>query len=100
MKGWIDVSQELNDKINEMVPLISYAIGFDASDDNAKNLIEALIRAGIDDMRGAGVTIETILTNALVKSALTIFVNDNLTVTSGKHAHSPMYISNVDKLRG
>lgn len=39
------------------------------------------------------------LDSRIVLSALIIFTNDNLNMSAGKYVISPMYLSNVDKLR-
>lgn len=84
----------------DLVSKIAYAVGYDVSDLVSKAYIEDLIDAGIEDMKGAGVPEAMIVpTNKLVVATLTIFVNDNLNLTTGAHKTSVMYISNIDKLR-
>jgi hypothetical protein len=84
----------------DLVNKIAYAVGYDVSDLVSKTYIEDLIDAGIEDMKGAGVP-ETVIvsTNKLLVATLTIFVNDNLNLTTGNHKTSTMYIANIDKLR-
>lgn len=85
--------------IDQYTKIVSYAVGYDIEDADAKVYIEALVKAGVTDMRKSGVKKETLEESALIIPALIIFVNDNLQMSAGEYKTSPMYLSNVDKLR-
>lgn len=93
------LSTEIKTKVTEYLPIISYAVGYDISDESASGLITALAEAGMEDMLRAGVSENTLKESKVVLSALIIFVNDNLNMSAGKYVTSPMYLANVDKLR-
>lgn len=93
------ISTELTTKLNEYIPIIAYAVGYDISDAQAKTFVESIVSAGAEDMRRSGVPESTMLESRIVLSALIIFTNDNLNMSAGKYVVSPMYLSNVDKLR-
>ncbi|AUD65392.1 hypothetical protein BK011_06700 [Tenericutes bacterium MZ-XQ] len=78
---------------------ITYAVGFDTSDEDTNARIEMLIEAGIADLQQAGVKDEVIFTNKLSVVALVQFVMDNLKMVPGEFQTSPVYLSNVQKLR-
>lgn len=81
---------------------IATIIGYDMTDTQSATLMDALVDAGIDDMKAAGVPeslLEVESAKGLVVSTLVIYVNDNLNMTPGEHKTSLMYIANVDKLR-
>ena len=83
-----------------IVKRIAYAVGYDITDVDAKDFINTLVDAGIEDIRRAGVDPLTIANNALVIPTLIMFVNDNLNLTAGSYKTSAMYRENVDALRG
>jgi len=93
------ISNELTTKINEYLPIIAYAVGYDISDNQARTFIESVVHAGAEDMLRSGVPEEVMQESRIVLSALIIFTNDNLNMSSGKYTISPMYLANVDKLR-
>jgi hypothetical protein len=78
---------------------ITYAVGFDTSDADTNARIEMLIEAGIADLQQAGVPDQVIFTNKLSVVALVQFVMDNLKMVPGEFKTSPVYLSNVQKLR-
>ncbi|MFH2116762.1 MAG: hypothetical protein ABII85_01820 [Bacillota bacterium] len=78
---------------------IAYAVGFDVSDTDSKAMIQLLIEAGIDDMKQSGVAEAVITTNKLSIVALIQFTMDNLKMVPGDFRTSPMYQSNVMKLK-
>ena len=88
-------------EMNTVITRVAYAVNYDINDLDARNHVELLIEAGLEDMRQAGVTQAVIDSdNKLLTSALIIFVNDNLNLNPGTRMTSPMYLANVDKLRG
>ena len=94
------MSAELINQIAYLTNKIAYAVGYDVSDSTSKAYIEDLVESGIEDMKSAGVPETIILSkNKLVVATLTIYVNDNLNLTTGAHKTSLMYIANIDKLR-
>jgi hypothetical protein len=93
------ITEELTTKLNEHIPIIAYAVGYDITDESARTFIEAIVNAGAEDMLRSGVPEATMLESRIVLSALIIFTNDNLNMSAGKYVISPMYLSNVDKLR-
>lgn len=86
-------------KLKGYTKIVSYAVGYDITDPDANEYIEALVKAGLTDLRKSGVKQETLESSALIIPALTIFVNDNLQMSAGEYKTSPMYLANVDKLR-
>lgn len=78
---------------------IAMQVGYDIQDIDADTLIVTLIEAGIDDMKASGVTESTIIHNRLSIITLVLFIKDNLSLDGGKSETSPMYISNVQKLK-
>lgn len=93
------ISTELTTKLNGYIPIIAYAVGYDITDAEARTFVEAIVNAGAEDMLRSGVPEATMLDSRIVLSALIIFTNDNLNMSAGKYTISPMYLSNVDKLR-
>lgn len=93
------ISTELTTKLNSYIPIIAYAVGYDITDEQARTFIESIVNAGAEDMLRSGVPEATMLESRIVISALIIFTNDNLNMSAGKYVISPMYLSNVDKLR-
>ncbi len=85
--------------INTNKSKIAFQVGYDIQDIDANNIMTTLIESGIDDMATAGVTEATIINNKLSIITLAIYVKDNLNITSGDNKTSPMYISNVQKLK-
>lgn len=78
---------------------IAYAVGFDTTDEDSNDRIEMLLEAGIADMQQAGVSDDVIFTNKLSVTALTQFVMDNLKMVPGEFQTSPVYLSNLQKLK-
>ena len=78
---------------------ITYAVGFDPTDADTNMHIEMLIEAGIADLEQAGVSEQVIFTNKLSVITLTQFVMDNLKMVPGEFQTSPVYLSNVQKLK-
>jgi hypothetical protein len=93
------ISQTLDTKLFEYIPIIAYAVGYDISEPQAKTFIETIVKAGAEDMLRSGVPEDVMIESRIVLSALIIFTNDNLNMSAGKYVISPMYLSNVDKLR-
>lgn len=93
------LSTAIQTKISSILSAVAYGVGYSINDVESRNYIQVLLEAGVEDMLKSGVTEETILDSKIVVSALTIFVNDNLNMSAGKHITSVMYIANVDKLR-
>ena len=93
------ITPAINTKIQEYLPIIAYAVGYDISDTQAKDFVTAVVTAGAEDMLRSGVPEQTMLESRIVVSALIIFTNDNLNMSAGKYTVSPMYLANVDKLR-
>jgi len=78
---------------------IAYAVGFDTTDADSNARIGMLIEAGIADMELADVKDEVIFSNKLSVIALTQFVMDNLKMVPGEFQTSPVYLSNLQKLK-
>lgn len=96
----MNLSEQLIQKIEtQFTPIVAYAVGYDISDESAKTFIKTLVSAGVEDMIRSGVPEEIVLDSKVALSALIIFTNDNLNMTAGSYTTSPMYLSNVDKLR-
>lgn len=78
---------------------IAYAVGYDIHNEEDKRHLRGLVVSGLQDMKDSGVSEEVLKTNALVLTTLIIFVTDNINMSSGQFSTSPMYITNVAKLR-
>ena len=89
----------INNFIDTNKGKIAFQVGYDIQDITAASIIVDLIEAGVADMVASGVTEATIINNKLSIITLAIFVKDNLNITSGDNKISPMYISNVQKLK-
>lgn len=89
----------INNFIDTNKGKIAFQVGYDIQDITAASIVVDLIEAGIADMIASGVTEATIINNKLSIITLAIFVKDNLNITSGDNKISPMYISNVQKLK-
>ncbi len=61
--------------------------------------VETFIKAGIEDLQSNGVTDAVITGKNLSVITLVQFCMDNMQETPGSFKTSPMYISNVQKLR-
>lgn len=85
--------------ISQVTNKIAYAVGFDTSDEESKSRIEMLIEAGVADLQINGVPDAVITTNKVAVVALTQYVMDNLKMVPGEFKTSPVYMSNVQKLR-
>lgn len=78
---------------------IAYAVGYDLTDAASKAFLDAVIDAGIADMKATGVSDTVMGSHPLVLATLIIFVTDNLNMTPGEFKSSPLYNSNTTKLR-
>lgn len=85
--------------LTENTTKIAYAVGFDVSDEDSNARIGILIEAGIADMQLSDVKDQVIFTNKLSVIALTQFVMDNLKMVPGEFKTSPVYLSNLQKLK-
>lgn len=89
----------VQDIISRYIDRVAYSAGFDIGNTVSRDSISEIMRAGIADMQASGVRDEVLESNPLVLTTLVIFVTDNLNMTSGSFVTSPMYVSNVAKLR-
>ena len=78
---------------------IAYAVGYDIHDADINLHLTEIIKAGIQDMNNSGVSENVLENNLLVLTTLIIFVTDNINMTAGQFSTSPMYVTNVSKLR-
>lgn len=93
------ITNAIEQKITQYLPIIAYAVGYDISDPSANQFIKGIVEAGMEDMKRSGVSEALLISSKIVLSALIIFTNDNLNMSAGKYTVSPMYLANVDKLR-
>ncbi|MGE4321066.1 MAG: hypothetical protein AB7E61_06440 [Acholeplasmataceae bacterium] len=77
---------------------IASKVGLSTSADDL-SYVERFIKSGVEDLQENGVDDDVIMNKSLAVIALTQYVIDNLQETPGEFKTSPVYISNVQKLR-
>jgi len=92
------MSAELVARIAEILPTVSYAVGYSIEDETSQGYMTSILSAGMEDMLTSGVLESVLLASPLVVSALIIFANDNMKMGE-EFKTSPIYIAIVDKLR-
>lgn len=93
------MSTELNTFIDGQISNIALTIGYDCSDLESLAILRGFVEAGIEDMIGAGVSEQIVINKKLSFITICLYVKDNLPLTSGTSVTSPIYISNVQKLK-
>lgn len=90
------------EQINDLLASIKNSLSLVYTDDNIEETLTRKIKAGVSDLITSGVS-ETIIFNEkyedLVYEAIETYVIDNWTLEAGKRVQSPVYLSQVVKLR-
>lgn len=85
----------------QVIQDICFVLKLDYNDTILSAVIERKIKSCIEELKSMGVNASKLTPeNDLVNQTLTIYVCDNLELTSGDSKKSKSYLYNVDLLRG